>query len=196
MELHSAGETPRPRFDYRGRHRYLVSLDTAQRAQPFTSKDLVLRVLAVLREQSFRHHFEVHVYCFLPAKLILLVQGRADDSHMKTFLSAFRAASNEDLQSLLGHALWKRTYRERVLRKTEETRNVMQDILQTPVREGLVPSPDRHEFQGSFVSTIFPRGRTTPEQSHYRKGQPGLRGKRGIPPSGKPRGPWKPKRKN
>ena len=154
MQLHSAGETPRQRFDYRGRHRYVITVETHGGAPIFTRREIVLQVLAVLREVAFQHHFEVHAYSFLPARLLLLVQGKQDDSYMKGFLSAFRAAASTQLEPALGHPLWKRTYRERVLRKGEETTAAVREIWNTPVRENLARHSDSYEFQGSFVKVL------------------------------------------
>jgi len=158
MQLHSAGETPHQRFDYRGRHRYIITLETHGGSTVFTQRERVLQVLAVLREQAFQHHFDVHAYSFLPARLLLLVQGKHDDSFMKGFLSAFRAASNGALQPLLGRPLWRRIYRERVLRKGEETQDAVREIWNTPVREGLARHPGAYEYQGSFVKAPFASG--------------------------------------
>jgi len=156
MQLHSAGETPRQRFDYRGRHRYTITLETHRGAAVFTARDNVLHVLSALREQALAHRFEVQVYCFLPSRLLLLVQGKDDESFMKGFLGAFRSAANEQLAPALGHPLWRRTYRERVLRKGEDTRRIAQEIWRTPVRENLARSAEAYDFQGSFVKWLQP----------------------------------------
>ncbi|HSQ75752.1 MAG TPA: hypothetical protein VLT13_09365 [Bacteroidota bacterium] len=183
MQLRSAGEEPRQRFDYRGRHRYVITVEAHAGAPVFTQRELVLRVLAVLREQAFQHHFEVHAYSFLPTRLLLLVQGKQDDSYMKGFLSAFRAAANAELEPVLGHPLWRRMYRERVLRKGEETGDAVREIWNTPVRENLARHPDAYEFQGSFVKAM-------------RAGPPGGRrpGRRGNPSGSGARRPYAPRR--
>ena len=108
MQLRSAGETPKPRFDYRGKHRYVITLETADDAQVFTTRERVLKVLSVLRETAAEHRFEIQVYCFLPAQVLLLVQGREETSYMKGFLSAFRSAAHAILVEELGHTLWKK----------------------------------------------------------------------------------------
>jgi putative transposase len=154
MHLHSAGEEPKPRFDYRGRHRYLITLETVDGRPLFTSQEPVRAVLGALRDQSLAHHFEVLVYSFLPSSLTLLVRGKEEGAHMKTFLAAFRAAATEATAATAGPRLWKRTYRERVLRKTEELRSVIRDVAMIPVRAGLASTPLAYEFQGSFVDEL------------------------------------------
>jgi len=179
MQLHSAGETPRQRFDYRGRHRYTIALETHAGAAVFTVRENVLQVLNALREQALEHRFEVQVYCFLPSRLLLLVQGKDDESFMKAFLSGFRRAANEQLSAVLGHTLWRKTYRERVLRKGEDTRRIAQEIWRTPVKENLARTAETYDFQGSFVKWLQPG-------VPVRRSGPGLRPK--GPPPARPRG--------
>ncbi len=165
MQLHSAGEEPKPRFDYRGRHRYLITLETFGTKPVFAGREEVRVVLGVLRELSLTHHFEVLVYSFLPSTLTLLVRGKEESAHMKTFLAAFRTAASQATASAVGLRLWKRTYRERVLRKTEELRKVIREVAMIPVRAGLAAHPLAYEFQGSFVdelSSLLPRPQRPP----------------------------------
>jgi hypothetical protein len=160
MQLHSAGEEPKPRFDYRGRHRYLITLETFEARPVFAGSEEVRAVLGALRDQSLAHHFEVLVYTFMPSALTLLVRGKEEGAHMKTFLAAFRTAAAEATASVVGPRLWKRTYRERVLRKTEELRKVIREVAMIPVRAGLAAHPLAYEFQGSFadeLSALLPR---------------------------------------
>jgi hypothetical protein len=150
MRLRSAGEVPKARFDYRGKHRYLITLDPAPGRTEFADKPSILKVLSVLREQSWEHKFDVIAYSFAPERLVMLVRGRDDASYMKGFLAAFRAAADV----ALGSPLWKRTYRERVLRKKEDLRDIVRDIFMAPVRDGRAAHPAAYEFQGSFVDKI------------------------------------------
>jgi putative transposase len=154
MQLHSAGEEPKPRFDYRGRHRYLITLETFEAQPLFAKSEHVRTILGALRDESIAHHFDVLIYSFLPTTLTLLVRGKEEGAHMKTFLSAFRAASAALLPAEVTPRLWRRTYRERVLRKTEELRKVIRDVAMNPVRAGLATSPLAYEYQGSFVDEL------------------------------------------
>ena len=160
MQLHSAGEEPKPRFDYRGRHRYVITLETLEARPVFAGREEVRAVLGALRDQSLAHHFEVLIYTFQPSTLTLLIRGKEEGANMKLFLAAFRVAAAAATAATAGPRLWKRTYRERVLRKTEELRNVIRDVAMIPVRAGLAPHPLAYEFQGSFVdelSSLLPR---------------------------------------
>jgi REP element-mobilizing transposase RayT len=164
MQLRSAGEEKRPRFDYRGMHRYYITLVTHRQAPVFTNEDPVRQVLDVLRDQSIAASFEIVAYCFLPDRLIMIARGENATSDMKAFLSSFRGASSAALQGVLGGPLWKRSYMERVLRKTEETRVMAREVLSTPVARGLCRTPLEFPFLGSFVASpaVFLKDPRTP----------------------------------
>jgi putative transposase len=139
------------RFDYKGMHRYVITLPVFSAKKIFTTQETVSPTLNCLRDAARQQRFEVYAYCFLPDRLALIVRGKDADSNMKKFLAEFRAASSSALEVSLGHALWKRKYLERVLRKTEETRRAVEKILQMPVQAGLAKRASEYPFQGSFV---------------------------------------------
>jgi putative transposase len=156
MRLSSADSQGKPghRFDYKGMHRYYITLHVHHLRKVFTTNDVVLAVLDVLRDVAHAEQFDVYAYCFLPDRLVLIVRGRDEKSNMKTFLAALRARSSSVVEPRLAHPLWKRTYTERVLRKTEETRTVGREVLQIPVKAGLAARAADYQFSGSFVVDI------------------------------------------
>ena len=156
MHLPSSAKdrAPSNRFNYRGMHRYLIALPASKPGSFFNEPEIVLGVLDALREASWNQHFDVYAYSFLPDVLTLIVRGKQDTSDMKQFLATFRQASSERMEARLGHPLWKKKYTERVLRKSEDTKNVAREIFQGPVRAGLAPSAAEYEFQGSFVTNV------------------------------------------
>jgi putative transposase len=141
----------RYRFDYKGMHRYVITLPVFGEKKIFGSRGAVTTVLNCLRDAAQHHRFEVYAYCFLPDRLALIVRGKDARSDMKQFLAEFRASSSAALETSLGHPLWKRKYLERVLRKTEETRRAVEKIFHLPVQAGLAKRPSEYAFQGSFV---------------------------------------------
>lgn len=147
----------RYRFDYKGMHRYYITLPVFASKRVFTGQQNVLRVLDCLRETALNHLFDVYAYCFLPDSLFMIVRGRDDKADMKEFLSAFRKLSAETLHPVLGHPLWKKKYLERVLRKTEETRLVAEAMFQLPVKAGVAQNAEEYPFHGSFVVTPKPK---------------------------------------
>lgn len=149
MRLRAAAEGG-VRFNYRGHHRYMITLPAAGPEVCLSEEKTVLAILAALRESSRTHQFEVYAYCFLPDRLAIIVRGKSEESDMKKFLAAFRPASAAAVGRATG-PLWARRYQERVLRKTENTRTVAEEVFRLPVRAGIVTSPSAYQFQGSFV---------------------------------------------
>lgn len=156
MRLPGGGGEAGTRFNYRGMHRYLITLLPHPSCGPVTDRETVIATLGALRDACHAHGFEVYAYCFLPGRLVLLVRGKEETADMKAFLSAFRAASDSLFGTRTGKRLWSKKYQERVLRKTEVTRAIAEEIFALPVKAGLAPAKDAYPFQGSFVLAGVP----------------------------------------
>lgn len=195
MQLRSASEGVRKTFDYRGTHRYLVTLPTFRGRQVFLDPPRITPVLDALRELAQLHEFDVFAYCFLPDRLIILLHGRTRNSDLRQFLPAFRLRANELLEPLLGHALWKRSYLERVLTRSSDSAEVARQVFRLPVSAGLARTAESYQYLGSFSEDIErllrvrrdrrPFSRTKPRPGSERKSW-SRSGRR--PPRGRPRG--------
>ncbi|MER3524078.1 MAG: hypothetical protein C4326_08415 [Ignavibacteria bacterium] len=141
----------RPRFDYTGTHRYLITLPVFADRRVFVERQRVLTVLHALRDSALVHRFDVYAYCFLPSDLTLVVRGKDTKANLKEFLRAFRLLSSNAMTQELGHTLWKKKYFERVLRKNEETRAIVASVFERPVKAGLIKQASQYPYQGSFV---------------------------------------------
>ncbi len=155
MRLPSAERhDPSHRFDYKGQHRYIITLPTYHAKTLFTDHDRVFAVLARLREEAAAHKFDVYAYCALPDRLLLIIRGREETSDMKEFLSAFRGTTNAIVLQQIQHPVWSKKYIERVLRKGEESRDIAKQMFLAPVRERLVAVATEYPFFGSFVVPV------------------------------------------
>ncbi len=154
ITLKSQDHTPGERFNYTGKHRYVLTLPVAGDRPLFTDASVTVPVLDILRAACWRHHFDVYAYSFLPSRLVLIVRGKEEFSQMKEFLRSFRQESNGRLTEQLGKPLWSKKYLERVLRKTEPSVDAARNLFALPVREGLVASAADYPFQGSFVEEM------------------------------------------
>lgn len=163
------GEEEGHRFNYKGMHRYLITLPTFQRSAVFTAGPRVLKVLGILQEVCWKHRFDTYAYCFLPDRLVLIVRGKTDFSDMKAFLAGFRQASSAALEGELGHPLWKKVYTERVLRKREESREKADEVFALPVQEGLVARSSDYPYLGSFVKPAAPPRTQRPARTPAKK---------------------------
>jgi hypothetical protein len=184
IRLKSADAEVHERFNYTGMHRYLLTLPA--RGAIFTARERATPVLDALREASWRHHFDVYAYAFLPDRLLLIVRGKEETSHLKLFLREFRAAADGALAPSLGHSLWKKKYLERVLRKTEISSDIAHALFATPVALGLARSPAEYPLQGSFVKDIrlLAGGGEPPARPGSPPGRKGGRGPSGRGTSG------------
>ncbi|HUI08893.1 MAG TPA: hypothetical protein VL221_01135 [Bacteroidota bacterium] len=162
MRIPGADAPAKERFNYRGMHRYLITLLPHPGAGTLPERETVLSTLDALRGACRTHGFEVYAYCFMPDRLVLLVRGREESSDMKLFLAGFRAASASAHEERTGKRLWSRRYRERVLRKTEVTRTVAEEIFRAPVTARLASAPGTYAYQGSFVLAGVPPPRRRP----------------------------------
>jgi hypothetical protein len=154
------------RFDYRGLHRYLITFTAARKGAPINVKETVLLILEALRGACQEHKFDVFAYAFLPDRLVLIVRGKAEDSDMRGLVGSFRKRVEGGEGGLPPLA---RRYTERVLRKTESSRDVASGIFAMAVSAGLVRTPAEYPFQGSFVlPDPFPRKRPASPPRHRR----------------------------
>ena len=192
MQLPSVNREEGKRFDYKGLHRYIITLQTHDSITDFASESKVFPVLNVLRDVALEHAFDVYAYCFFPKKLVLIVRGKEETSDMKAFLAKFRAAASAIVDPAEGFRLWGRRYTERVLRRTEDTKSIALEVFKQTESDGLAARARDYAFLGAFV---VPRGKFFSEfrkvEGGIAKGAPwksrgGEKGKGGARPAGKP----------
>ncbi|MDH3251215.1 MAG: hypothetical protein OEM41_00410 [Ignavibacteria bacterium] len=151
INLTKNGGPSRHRFNYRGQHRYIVSMRTYRRNRVFADREVVMVLLNILREACWHHQFVVHAYCCLPDELILVIRGKTERSELKAFLRTLRGNARQQIIIPDGVELWNKTYTERVLRKTEDTRDIVRGVFTVPVTRGLAATIKEYPFSGSFV---------------------------------------------
>jgi len=90
----------------------------------------------------------------MPDHLHLLVEGLADDSDARKFISRAKQYSGFHFKAAFDVRLWQRYGFERTLRSDVSALSVARYILENPVRAGLVNRIDAYEFSGSNVYTM------------------------------------------
>jgi putative transposase len=152
---------PRPHlrdFDYIGRYRYFVTICTDRRkAVLVKSNHLIEKMIAVLDQAGEKHFFIVWINCFMPDHLHLLVEGKHEHSDLKKFIKDFKQRTGywyKHGEFDAGNKLWQPGYYEHVLRKEEDTTEVLLYILNNPVRGGLVANYLDYRYSGSRVIDI------------------------------------------
>lgn len=145
-------------FDYKGCYRYFVTITTDRRRRSFDATlkgratfEMVNRILKGTAEML---GFKVWVYTCMPDHAHLLAEGVRSDADFKRFMSLFKQKSGYEFQKQFRAKLWQENYYEHILRKDEDTIEVIKYILYNPVRAGLVKNAYEYPYSGSFEINI------------------------------------------
>lgn len=145
-------------FDYLGCYRYFVTICTDRKKNLFVkNNNLIEKIVEVLDQTAGKQFFKIWVYCFMPDHLHLLVEGINEHSDFKKFTKDFKQRTAywyKHKESSDGNKLWQPGYYEHVLRKEEDTTEVLRYILNNPVRKGLVANYLDCRYSGSLVIDI------------------------------------------
>jgi putative transposase len=145
-------------FGYLGCYHYFVTICTDGKKNLFVKNNyLIEKMIEVLNQTGEKHFFTVWVYCFMPDHLHIFVEGINPHSDLKKFIKDFKQRtaywySREE--SSAGNKLWQPGYYDHVLRKEEDTAEVLRYILDNPVRKGLVANYLDYRYSGSPVIDI------------------------------------------
>src|SRR5262245_28798146 len=131
-------------FDYMGLHQYFLTFCTNERNRLFVTAAAVDAVRTQIDRASTAYRFAVIAYCFMPDHLHLLVEGQADDSDCREFISRAKQYSGFHYKAAFGHRLWQRYGYEHVLRNEEAAVSVARYILENPVRARMVEQITDH----------------------------------------------------
>jgi len=147
----------RPRlknFDYKGYHRYFVTICTHNKAPLFEDDALVRELVKTLRDKSDAFGFTVMVFCFMPNHIHLLLQGNSPDCDLKRFISAYKQSTGYQYKKQERSKLWQPSYYDHVLRKDEDMFSIARYILGNPVRKNLATHFLEYKYVGSFAFDI------------------------------------------
>jgi putative transposase len=140
-------------FDYSGGYRYFVTIGTDRKKNLFADNNrLIEKMIEFLEQTGKKHFFTVWIYCFMPDHLHMLVEGINDHSDFKKFIKDFKQRAGYwyvHNEPNAGNKLWQPGYYEHVLRKEENTNEVMRYVLNNPVRKGLVEHYLDYQYSGS-----------------------------------------------
>ncbi len=144
-----------PAFPYTGCHRYFLTFCTHARSPLFNDASTVAATLSHFVSTSLEEDIEIIAYCFMPDHVHLVVEGKAETSDLKRFIT--RAKQFSGYAYSLNHdraRLWQRYGYEHVLRDDETTEKVVAYVLENPVRKGWVEHPEQWPFLGSVAYTL------------------------------------------
>ncbi len=141
-------------FEYVGIYQYFLTFCTHERARHFVKHDAVELVRTQIERAAVDYKMAAIAYCFMPDHAHLLVEGRAEDSDCRQFISRAKQYSGFHYKAKYGRRLWQRYGFERVLRNEESAVSVARYILENPLRARLVERVDEYPFLGSSAYTM------------------------------------------
>ncbi len=142
---------------YVGLRRYFLTFCTDHRRHLLTKPPVVDLVLAQISRAATENQFEVIAYCFMPDQVHLLVAGTTEVADCKRFIARAKQYSAFYYSRTYHTVLWQRHGADRVLADEDVSEVVAKDILETPVRAGMVRRVEDYPFSG------WPGG---PERTH------------------------------
>lgn len=137
-----------PGFSYTGLQRYSLTVCVHGRRGLFAEQALVSGVLGEINRAARQCHFRIHVYCFMPDHVHLLVEGECDDADLKGFMKSWKQKTGFDYSRRTGDRLWQVGFFDHVLRSDESTRRHALYILGNPLRAGLARTIGKYPFAG------------------------------------------------
>jgi putative transposase len=141
-------------FDYLGLHQYFLTFCTYERRRLFLDSDAVDAVRTQIQRAASDQSFAVIAYCYMPDHAHMLVEGQADDSDCRQFISRAKQYSGFHYKAAFGQRLWQRYGYEHTLRSDESAISVARYIVENPIRARLVERIDEYPFSGSGVYSI------------------------------------------
>lgn len=136
---------------YQGRQAYFLTLYTNERRKVFTVPTFIDPLIALLRDTSTTHAFNVYAYCFMPDHLHLVVTGESEAANLPTFIQAFKSLAARESWKHGIERLWQKGFYDHVLRDGESMDAAAWYALQNPVRAHLVGCAEDWPHSGSFV---------------------------------------------
>ena len=138
-------------FNYSGCHRYSLTFCTAARERWFIEAAVVGVMLTQVARAADSDGFDVLAYCAMPDHVHLLVEGRVATSDARRFIKLAKQLTEFAHRREWRRPLWQASGWDRVLRREENTWDVIRYILANPVRAALAAEPLDYPHSGSFV---------------------------------------------
>jgi putative transposase len=137
--------------EYLGQKWSFVTMCCEDRNSIFRNGERAAWIVEMLRSESTLQQYLVDAYCVMPDHMHFLVFGQAPTSNLRAFAKSFKQKTGYLYQHETGVRLWQKNYYDHVLRASEKSNEVAEDIWLNPVRKGLCKNFEEYPFSGSFV---------------------------------------------
>lgn len=129
----------------------MATLSTARRDPLFDDPFVVGSVLGDVLRAAQTTRVAVLAYCFLPDRLLLLLESPPRGVPVSSFLLLVKHHSERAYRQSSGATLWHHDHRVRHLRPSDDARAQARALVLHPVRTGLTRSAWRYPHLGSTV---------------------------------------------
>lgn len=90
----------------------------------------------------------------MPDHVHVVAHGKSGSAKLPKFIHKAKQLSGYYGKRVAGNPIWQDGYFDRVLRDTEDTRNVVAYVLRNPVRKGLAKDARDYPYSGSGLGTL------------------------------------------
>jgi putative transposase len=149
-------------FEYKGLHRYSLTICAHWHACRFSDRDLVAAVLLQIRHAARSNQFRLLAYCFMPDHVHLVVEGLSDAADLRRFMKAWKQKTGFEYSKRTGGRLWQVGFFDHVLRSDESTERHVDYVLGNPVRAGLARTVGEYPFAGCHLPETDQPSQTDP----------------------------------
>jgi len=99
-----------PLASYHGARCYFVTICCRERKPFFAREELARELALILRDTCARHGFDIHVYCFMPDHLHVLLIGNRPTAALLLAVRSFKGAAAARARRLQISALCRRDF--------------------------------------------------------------------------------------
>ena len=138
---------------YIGENRYFITINLRERQPRFTDGKLVETCRTEIRSACDANAFRILADCYMPDHLHLLLEGLSGASDLRKCIKlAKQRTSYAAIQLGLGQ-LWQSGYHDRIVRQDEDLNQYVDDIVQNPVRAGLVSRAADYPYTSTVMTS-------------------------------------------
>lgn len=128
-----------------------ATICTSRRARVFSEERVARAAIEVLRARANKVDVPVYAFCVMPDHVHLVI-GPSAHCDIVTFVAQFKNLAQRAAWALgVRGRIWQASFWDPFLRREEQVENVVQYVLNNPVRAGLSSAWQDYPFCGSLV---------------------------------------------
>jgi putative transposase len=143
-------ENPRLKgFDYSLPYVYFITICTFEKRNIFLNDRLNRKIINCLFRERDRLDIKLYVYCLMPDHIHLLIQPKNKGVDISKFIGLFKSKTDSICRDFgFEGKIWQSRFYDHIVRKKENLSDIMQYILNNPVRKNLAEEWDNYPYSG------------------------------------------------